>query len=112
MLGYLHMQLTALVSPYNDLCTGSAHCSPTSTQEAVSGRSDTRLYDLAPTLVPTKKAKVDPAVTRQRRSPGTPKTWMASLSLEVETGPAKASIASGTAHLEEACKHTRGLCTC
>jgi hypothetical protein len=71
----------------------------------------TRLYDLPSPLTPTKKAEedADPAVTRQKGSPGT-KTWMASLSLEGGAGPAKAPIA--TAHLGEACKHTRGLSTC
>jgi hypothetical protein len=63
--------------------------------EAVSDRSDIRLYDPAPPLAPTKKAEeVDAAVTRHTGSPGTLKTWMASLSLEVEAGPAKVSIAT------------------
>ena len=73
-----------------------------------SDRSDTRLYDLAPTPAPTKKKEeADAAVTRQTGSPGTLRTWMSSLSLEVGAGPAKAPIA--TAHVGEACKHARAL---
>jgi hypothetical protein len=58
--------------------------------EATSGRFDTWLYDLPSPLALSKREEeeeADAAVTCQKGSPGTLKTWMTSLSLPSWNGP-------------------------